>query len=366
MSSLLKDIYSPSFYRIISKAATIAVPGFPVKKFEQSIFTKEFEKYELKQRMWHTADVLTAHLSPDYPKAAKQVCAIIDVIEEMPDAPPSFGYMFFPEIIARQGLNHLKDSVQAMERITKFCSCEFAVRPFFLRYEQEMIQQSMKWAAHAHRGVRRLATEGSRPRLPWGMAIPSLKKDPRPLLPVLEKLKTDECEIVRRSVANHLNDISKDHPDLMISIARKWKGESEETDAIIKHACRTLFKAGNPEVLKLYQLKSNHLQVSDFTLQQKQIKRGEAITFDCLLENQSTRKSKVRLEYAVYFRLKNGNLSKKVFKISEREINGKEQMTLTKRHAFKPITTRVYYPGVHEISVIVNGEEKAKKSFRLI
>ncbi len=133
----------------------------------------------------------------------------------------------------------------------------------------------LKWSTHKSRHVRRLATEGSRPRLPWAMALPKLKKDPTPILPILENLKQDSCEIVRRSVANNLNDISKDNPQIAIAIAKKWKNISPETDAIIKHSLRTLLKAAHPEVLKYYQLDAKNISVERFLIKNKKVKIGD-------------------------------------------------------------------------------------------
>ena len=139
--------------------------------------------------------------------------------------------------------------MKAIEFITQFITCEFAVRPFLLKYGDKMMNQMRAWSLHKSHKVRRLASEGSRPRLPWAMAIPALKKNPMPVLTILENLKNDPSESVRRSVANNLNDISKDRPGMVLKIANAWKGQNKETDAIVRHGCRTLLKHGHPEVL---------------------------------------------------------------------------------------------------------------------
>jgi 3-methyladenine DNA glycosylase AlkC len=151
-------------------------------------------------------------------------------------------YIFLPDYIEQYGLEDFESSVKAIENVTRFVSCEFAVRPFILKYGGTMMKKMRTWSLHKSYHVRRLSSEGSRPRLPWAISIPELKKDPSPILPILENLKNDPSEWVRRSVANNLNDIAKDHPGLVIELARKWKGISRETDAIIKHGSRTLLK----------------------------------------------------------------------------------------------------------------------------
>lgn len=160
--------------------------------------------------------------------------------------------MFFPDYIERFGMEDYAVAVGTMERLTAFTSCEFAVRPFIKKHEGQMLEQMLGWSEHSSHHVRRLASEGSRPRLPWAMALPKLKKDPSPILPILENLKVDSSEYVRRSVANNLNDISKDNPDVALSVFRDWIGHSPETNRIVKHGCRTLLKQGVPEAMELF------------------------------------------------------------------------------------------------------------------
>jgi len=273
--------------------------------------------------------------------------------------------MFLPEFIETRGLDDFETSIQAFEFITRFTSCEFAVRPFIHRYGQPMLDQMLLWSRHDHAMVRRLASEGARPRLPWAMALPALKKDPAPLLPILESLKQDSSDSVRRSVANNLNDISKDNPEFVISLVRKWQGKGNETDALIKHACRTLLKQGNAEVLKIFGYKSQGLQVSDFSLASAQVEFGSSLEFSFSISNNATRTRKVRIEYAIYHLKKNGELTPKVFMISEREMDPGSQTKIERKHTIKPITTRRYYPGIHRVAVIVNGVEAAPIDFTL-
>lgn len=366
MSTLLKDLYSPSFYAQFADFMQSHLDGFDRDAFLSSIFEDTFEQLELKDRMRHTAKVMHQFL-PDSIEAAYSIIAnMIDGLSRHPDFQNSFVFMFFPEYVAEFGIEHFEPSVRVMEKITQFVSCEFAVRPFLVKYPEQMLAQMHNWSLHAEATVRRLASEGSRPRLPWGMAVPGLKQDPRPLLPILERLKDDPSEMVRRSVANSLNDISKDHPHLLYDVLEKWQGRQKETDALLKHASRTLLKAGDPMVLQFFGLDSSQLQLLDLQLKASQVKIPSPVEIAFEIENLSAATMLVRIEYAIYFLKQNGTHYKKVFKISERQLEAQTRLQLSKSHSFRPITTRTYYPGQHAISVILNGVEKGKVEFELL
>ena len=222
------------------------------------------------------------------------------------------------------------------------------------------------WSKHKNHHVRRLASEGSRPRLPWAMAIPELKRNPKLILPLLENLKRDLSEYVRRSVANNLNDIAKDHPSMIIEIANKWSGISNETDAIIKHGSRTLLKQGNIEILKHFGLSNNSkLEVSALKIITPKVKTGNDLLFSFSVKNGSNKEQLIRLEYAIHYLRQNGQLSKKVFKISERTFKPNENTTITKKQSFRIITTRKFYKGQQKLSIILNGQERAFGEFIL-
>jgi len=218
-----------------------------------------------------------------------------------------------------------------------------------------------KWAEDNDPKVRRFASEGCRPRLPWAMAIPRFKKDPTPILEVLEKLKYDDSEDVRRSVANNLNDISKDNPHIAISVCKRWLGQAKETDNLLKHACRGLLKSGNMEVLAMFGYSDPaNIHIDNFALKPHKLMIGHTLgfAFDLTIKE----KCKVRFEYAVYYLKARGQYSKKVFKITEDEYK-QGTYRISRRQSFAERTTRRHYPGEHYISIIANGEEKHKASF---
>lgn len=365
MSNLLKDIYSPAFFDRFADILAPLVPGFNKEQLLKNIFTDAFSGMELKQRMKHTTAVLHQILPADYPRAIEVITRLVDQLRTEKFGEYSLVFMFLPDYIETYGLDYYGPSVQALELVTQFITCEFAVRPFIIRYPQQMMLQMEQWALHKNHHVRRLATEGCRPRLPWAMALPALKKDPAAILPVLELLKNDPEEWVRRSVANNLNDIAKDNPDVVLAIAAKWKGISKEVDATIKHGCRTLLKQGHPEILRFYGLDGSKLVVSDFTVITPEVSMGDHLSFSFSVSNTAAVPQTLRLEYAIYYLKQNGQLSRKVFKISERSFGPGEQLHIRRRQSFKLITTRKFYEGVHAVAPVLNGQEHGQLAFTL-
>lgn len=228
-----------------------------------------------------------------------------------------------------------------------------------------MMAQMYAWSKHENEHVRRLSSEGCRPQLPWGQALSKYKEDPSPVLPILEQLKTDPSLYVRKSVANNLNDISKTHPDLVAKLAKDWYGENEYTNWIVKHGCRTLLKKGNRKVLSIFGYQdAASIEIAEFALGKKVISLGEAITFSFTAF--AKKETKVRLEYGIDFVKANGKTNRKIFQITETELNENEKKIYTKKHSFVEMTTRKHYPGTHSITLIVNGTERCKGQFELV
>ncbi len=365
MASPLKDLYSPAFYNRLSSALTATVPGFDEQKFVQNIFVSEFNSMELKERMKHTSKVLHHFLPAAYPQTIILIKKTIEQLRVQGIGEDGLAYMFLPDYIETYGIDDFENSVEALEFVTQFVSCEFAVRPFILKYGNEMILRMQQWSLHESHKVRRLASEGSRPRLPWAMGIPFLKKDPASILPILENLKNDPSEYVRRSVANSLNDIAKDHPQVVLEVAKSWSGLSAETDALIKHGSRTLLKQGHTEILKHYGLDDTGIVLKDFKLLTPVVKIGESLTFSFSIRNENPTEQNVRLEYAVYYKKQNGQNTKKVYKISERVYPAGAEVAIIRKQKFILITTRKFHLGDHQVSIIINGAEKELASFEL-
>ena len=363
---LIKDIYSVSFYEKFSQAVTEVIPSFNKEKFIETIYEGDFAQKEWKDRMKRTTIVLHQFMPQNFPEAVAVIEKIIENLKKNSFTDGNLAFIFFADYVEMYGLDDFETSVKAFVSITQFISCEFAVRPFILKYKEKMIDEMTKWSLHKNHHVRRLASEGSRPRLPWAMAIPFLKKDPTSILPILENLKNDPSEYVRRSVANNLNDIAKDNPEIVIEIASKWKNNSKETDAIIKHGCRTLLKQGHPEILSHYGLESTNIELSLFEIKTPIVKIGDYLQFHFHLNNKNQESKTVRLEYAVHYKKAKGHLAKKVFKISEKIYHPNQLTKIERNQSFKLITTRVFHPGVHQLSIIINGTESNVLEFELI
>lgn len=364
MAEPLKYIYNQEFFKTFIGSVQQALPEVKASDFLDSIFTSDWEGYELKQRMRHIAQVLHQFLNADYKVGIKQLLQIFDFAKNHTTGTLGFEYMFFPDYVEVYGLDYFDESVSAMEEITKFTSCEFAIRPFFIKYPERTLQQMLAWSKHEHAMVRRLSTEGSRPRLPWAMALPAFKKDPQPILPILRRLRNDSSESVRRSVANNLNDISKDNPELMFQLVKPWKKESKDVDWVVKHGCRTLLKQGLPHVMTLFGYSSiKDLEIGEIHINTREVNIGEALNFEFTLKNNSTQLALIRLEYGLYFKKANGSLSKKVFKISEKDYKPNQIEKISRNQSFKRISTRKLYPGEHQVAVIVNGNEYTPVSF---
>ena len=278
MAEPFKNMYNKQFFDLFTKDLRLVIDDFDAHGFVSQIMDDEWEGRELKQRWIHITSILKKFLPADYKEAIAKILELLDHVKSTrPDFSviddTKFGLMLeygviLNNYVEQYGLDDYETSVKAIEKITQFTSCEFVTHPFIIKYPDEMMKQMLVWSKHEHWGVRRLSSEGCRPRLPWAMALPNLKKDPTPIIPILENLKNDPARFVRLSVANNLNDIAKDNPEIVIDLAKKWKGESKEVDWIIKHGCRTLLKQGIPEVMELFGFDSirNNISVEDFQM----------------------------------------------------------------------------------------------------
>lgn len=364
MATALKDLYNDSFFDYFIGLFSPVYKPFDGKKFKKELYAGNWDTLELKERMRKAADTLAKQLPENYDEAVPLLQAFAERWHSRRGY--SFELLFVCDYVERYGLHDVEMSIRAMETLTVMSSAEFAIRPFLNRYPERMIAQMYTWSKHPHEGVRRLSTEGFRPRLPWGLAVPYLKKDPSPIWPVLETLKADPSETVRRSVANNLNDISKDHPEQVLEHLARWKGRHPETDKLVKHASRTLLKRGNPEVLELFGAgASKHLDLVPENAPKAEICVGDTQSFSFRVTHSGKAPQKIRLEYVIYFLLKNGQHGKKVFFLGEKEIGAGESLSFKKSHSFRPITTRTYYPGTHKLAVLLNGKEYALGAFEL-
>lgn len=359
----LKYIYSTAFITQLEDEISSFFPQFDHEGFRKAVFAEPWTDLELKQRMSRIADSLIAYL-PDEVESRTQLLENLCAYKVKNQAGMNFEYMFIPEIIEKTCLENPHRAFEAFEKITVFTSCEFAVRIFIIQYPELSMEKMAAMANSELEAVRRFSSEGCRPRLPWARSLNHFQHNPEPIWPILHGLLDDPSEFVRRSVSNNLNDISKDHPQLVLEFAQAAWNDSENRKKLLKHALRTLLKKGNRDALSLLGIREAEIDIHDFEMDPL-VQTGKYLSFNFKLANREKNPVAVRLEYAVHFKLNNGNHYKKVFKISERELGPQHVISVLKKHSFKPITTRKYYSGEHFISIIVNGTECLKASFLL-
>lgn len=345
---------------------------FHYKNFDSEEFQKlrvQLPALEMKPRVQLISSFLKDHLPESYPTALAILVKAATLPAPRVPSLKGFDLWAFTEFVQRYGLHHFDESLAALYELTQKFTAEFAIRPFLIHEEAKTLKVLHKWTKDPSQHVRRLVSEGARPRLPWGEQLKSFIQDPTATLALLEKLKYDDELYVRKSVANHLNDISKDHPHIAVQTAKKWLKEApkvhqEKINWIVRHSLRTLLKKGNPEALKLLGYESKgKIHLNDLKLSKKTVRIGESLEFSFTLT--STPATQVMVDYVIHHKKSNGENTPKVFKLTTKKLKAKETVAIQKKHSFKPVTTRVYYPGTHYLEIMVNGKLLGKIPFEL-
>lgn len=353
MPELLKNRYNYDSLHDLALRVKAVHPSFRADDFVKDLMDDAWEALELKARMRQISVNLGRYLPDDYEQALD---ILHKVAEGYPEGYNDFSLMYFPDYVEVYGQEerYWDLSMAALERFTALSTAEFAVRPFIIKHEERMMRQMAVWAGHDNEHVRRLSSEGCRPQLPWGQALACFKKDPSPVLCILERLKADPSLYVRKSVANNMNDISKTHPGLVVETAKDWYGKNEYTDWIVKHGCRTLLKKGNRDVLDIFGFADTGcVKVTGFALDAAYVAVGENLAFSFTVE--AKKAARIRLEYGIDYVKANGTRSRKIFQISEITLQENEKRLYTKKHSFAEVSTRKHYPGTHSLTLIVNG-----------
>lgn len=362
--SALKHMYNRDFLKRLANALDAGGLDFNRKKIMD--LWPQFQVLEMKPRVHLVRDTLKALLPPSYPQQVR-------LLRQAVKKGDLSGFDLWPitEFVQKEGLNHLEISLDFLRELTVRFTSEFAIRPFLKSYPQESLSYLMACARDKNVHVRRWATEGTRPRLPWGEKLHFLIQDPKRALPILEILKFDPDLYVRKSVANHLNDISKDHPELVVRLLGQWlreaKGENQErVEWIIHRALRTLIKNGHAGALKLIGV-DHQAQVSLRRLQlvKPRIALGERLDFSFEIQSTSRRSQKLVIDYVMYFQRANGEQSPKVFKLKVVELPAGGTFQVVKSHHVKKVTTRDYYEGEQALSIQVNGLSLGRKAWHL-
>jgi 3-methyladenine DNA glycosylase AlkC len=278
----------------------------------------------------------------------------------------TFVGMILPDFVGCYGHEHPAEALELLRYLTRFSSGEFAVREFLRRDLRGTLAVMAQWAGDDNEHVRRLASEGCRPRLPWSFRLEALVADPSPVAPILDRLAADPSLYVRKSVANHLNDISKDHPDWMLARLRGWDLGPPHTAWIAKRAARTLIKAGHPGALRLFRFGARPaVRLADFRLAAKRIRLGEALAFSGTLVSTGRRAQRLVVDYVVHYVKQNGTTAPKVFKLAEVELARGGRVAIAKRQVLRDFTTRRHHAGRHRVELQVNGTILAGADFEL-
>lgn len=356
----LKDWFDPPRLRHIAHEVATLHPAFDQKHFLK-LALADLDTLSLMQRLRRTTESLHATLPSSYPAALKILRALAPRINH------NFVGLVLPDYVAQYGLQHFDLSLTALKFFTPFSSSEFAIRPFLRQDLPRTLSVMETWSRDDNDHVRRLASEGCRPRLPWSFRLDALIADPAPVLPILQNLRADPSLYVRKSVANHLNDITKDHPAWVLDLLHGWPlAASPHTTWIARHALRTLIKKGDPRALTLIGASGKaEVKIPRFTITPDNIQVGQKIRLTLHLQSASTTPQRLVVDYALHYVKKSGSTSAKVFKWKELTLAPGETVTLTRQQTIKDFTTRLHHPGHHAIDLLINGTPLAQSSFDL-
>ncbi len=361
--------FGPDVPRAIARMVVAVYPRFDAARFVRDAL-KGYEALALMPRGKHIAQALHRHLPADYTKA-------VDILMDSLDQPhgrqeglsmASFLYLPHTQFVAQFGLDHFEASMRAQHLLTQRFTAEFSIRPFLQRHEAATLARLRQWALDDSVHVRRLVSEGTRPRLPWASRLPSFQKDPAPVLALLEMLKDDSELYVRRSVANNLNDIGKDHPDLLAKTAKQWlKSASPERRWIVQHALRSAVKRGEAGALKVLGFgEAARVAVSNAGITPARVVMGEKVTIAFDLSSTSASAQEVLVDFCIHYIKANGKTSAKVFKLKVLTLAPRETVRLQKTLSTAEMTTRKHYAGVHRVDVLINGQARALGEFELM
>lgn len=367
MAEPLKNHFDDRVPRTIARDISAVWPEFRARPFVTDAL-RGYDALELMDRGRHIARVLRRHLPDDYPKALAILMRSVGERPKKTDGDggmASFFYLPHTCFVAEFGLDHFEESMQAQYVLTQRFTAEFSIRPFIERYERESLTLLRSWTRDPNVHVRRLVSEGTRPRLPWAGRLRRLQQDPTPVLELLELLKDDPELFVRRSVANSLNDIGKDHPDVLVAVAKRWLVDaSDERRALVRHALRSLVKQGHPGALKLLGFgRQADVAIANVRIGPKRAPMGGRVTIAFDLRSTGPRTQRVLVDLRIHFVKAAGRTSAKVFKLRAMDLAPGATVACRKTISLADLTTRQHYPGRHVVDALVNGRVEPLGSF---
>ena len=356
-----KTWFDAARYHHLADHLAAITPGFDRTRF-LALTLEGIEQRELMDRLHQTADAFAATLPGDYKTQLTVLRALAPHINH------NFVGICLSDFVARHGRAsaHYEVSLDALRFFTPFGSAEFAVRPFLEADLARTLAIMQSWSRDPDAHVRRLASEGSRPRLPWGLRLSALVRDPAPVAPILEQLKADSSPYVRKSVANHLNDITKDHPAWVIERVTAWDRAHPDTAWIVRHALRTLVKAAHPPALTLLGVgAAPRLEVSRFIATPRRLTLGGHLTLAATLTSNSPRPQRLVVDYVMHYARPGKPASAKVFKWKTLDLAPHATVGLTKRQLIRDFSTRRHHSGRHRLELQINGRRLAECAFTL-
>jgi 3-methyladenine DNA glycosylase AlkC len=370
-----KNLIDRTLVRQAGQALAHCDPGFDRARFER-LALRGLDDLELKARAMQIADALEASLPADFDRAcavieaalAPPIAVVGEQVQPREAADGLAGWVVWPlgEFVARRGIDAPDRALQALHALTQRLTAEFAIRPLIVAHPQLVIERLLQWTRDPSAHVRRLASEGSRPRLPWGLRLQSLVADPTPTLPILQALQDDPSPYVRRSVANHLNDIAKDHPALVVDwVQRNLPDATPARRTLLRHASRTLIKQGHAAMLHLWDAGTPFEGRCKLQIAPRRVAIGDAVQLTLTLRSTGAAPQSLLVDYTVHHANARGGSNAKVFKGWRVTLEPGHSISLTKRHSFKPVTTRRYRAGVQSFDVTINGAVATRGDVRL-
>lgn len=367
-----REVINPTIVKKISTDIFTVWNKFDQNNFEKSIIP-QLDTLSLMDRVNLVREAFYHFLPKDYPTTLSILLASFGPElgsndDDSLNGLDVFYYMPHSHFIAKYGLDekHFEISINALYEVTKRFTAEFSIRPFLEKYEKRTLAKLQEWISDDNLHVRRLVSEGSRPRLPLGSRLKAFQKDPSPVITLLKQLKNDSSLYVRRSVANNLNDIGKDNPDAVTSLLKEWKKEAtENTLWMIQHAVRSLVKEGNKEALEILGYSSDiDISLTNLIITTEKIHLEKDCFFEMSIE--SHQDQDLMIDYAIHFMKANGKQKPKVFKWAKKKAKKREIINLKKKQSFKKLSTRTYYAGKHSIEVFINGTSYGIQDFEVL
>ncbi len=368
MAEPLKNQFGADIPRRIGQMLASVDPSFDTDGFVAGAL-EGYDELELTPRAWQIARSLRPFLPDELPDALELIVRSLGPEIEGTDLKGMDGFLYLPFVffVAEFGLDDLETSLRAQYELTKRFTAEFSIRPFLVRYPHETLARLRRWATDPNVHVRRLVSEGTRPRLPWAPRLSIFIDDPEPVIALLELLKDDPEEYVRRSVANNLNDIAKDHPERVVSVAAAWwDGASPARRRLIQHGLRSLVKQGHPEALAVLGFGRGSPLSTRATIEPTPVQIGGRVSVVVTVHNPTPDALRAVIDLRVHFVKADGSERPKVFKGAELSVGPGRVESFRRSISVAQHTTRTHYPGSHRVELLVNGEARRGGHFELI